>query len=193
MLIIIIILIILYYDKKFDFFDNIPYRLADLILYPQYLLDESLLPMLGKYPDSIGVQYIFKKFPCITSSKNITENCKDIIKTQIKDNYIYTKILFNLIKNNKDYNSYNHIFLDNEIVIHIRIGDVLCKYNTIFPNSNKTYAQIYSKYGDDKWWTLVNEYIVNNNINTIYLIYGSHTNKCIKESTEYVKYVKIEH
>ena len=29
-----------------------------------------------------------------------------------------------------------------------------------------------------------------NNINTIYLIYGSHTNKCIKESTEYVKYVK---
>ena len=167
-------------------FTNILYRLGDLILYPKYLSDDR--SMLDTYPDSIGVKYILERFPCLKNP--ITDNCNNIIKNYNDNNYINTNLLINIIKNQPEYKQYSKPFSKDELVLHIRIGDVLCSPHKNFFDSSKTFGQIYAKYGDHEWWNKVKNYIDSNNINTVYLVYGSHTNTCIKESNEYISSIK---
>jgi len=165
---------------------NGPYRLADLILYPQYLCDKNTKYMLDKYPDSIGVKYMIERFPCI---KKLTKECESILEKAQLNNSIDTKLLTNIIKTQSEYKQYSKSFSNNELVLHIRIGDVLCSPDKKWSGS-KTMGQIYAKYGDDEWWDKVKNYVGSNNINTIYLVYGSHTNTCLKESYEYIATIK---
>jgi len=163
------------------------YRLADLVLYPDFLTDRRTMYMLEKYPDSIGVKYMIEQFPCL---KNLTKECESIIGKTHNNNYINTKLLIKIIKNQPEYKQYSKSFSTDELVLHIRIGDVLCSPNKKFYDSGKTFGQIYAKYGDHEWWDKVKNYIGSNNINTVYLVYGSHTNTCLKESNDYISTVK---
>ena len=145
--------------------------------------------MLNKYPDSIGVQYLFEQFPCLKN--NIDKSCEDLINKTKTKNFINSKILIKLIKNNPEYNLYSKIFSNNELILHIRVGDVLCKFNSNkFFHTKKTYPEIYSKYGDTLWWNDVLKYIKDNKINTIYLMYQSCTKECLNESINYINIIK---
>ena len=61
-----------------------------------------------------------------------------------------------------------------DIVIHIRIGDALC------------YDLDYSAYENKEWWEQLTKYIIQNNIKRVYIIAGSHTDKCLNKSVRYV-------
>jgi hypothetical protein len=166
------------------------YRLADLILYPEQIVggERSTTYMLESYPESIAVKYIFQEFPCLKKELD-NKSCIELVKKKNDNNYINTKILMNIIKSDKEYSKYKKSFSNNELVLHVRIGDVLCDKNRNFKD-NKTFPQIYSKYGDIEWWDNVKKYIKQNNINTIYLMYGSHTRVCLDQSEKYIKEIK---
>ena len=194
-LIIILICIVIYFVNKQSTFSNTrgSYRLADLILYPEQIVggEKSTSYILNDYPDSIGVKYIFQEFPCLKKELN-NDSCVDLVKKRNTDNYINTKILIDIIKNDKDYITFNKKFSNNELVLHVRIGDVLCddKKSETFFKTKKTVSEIYSKYGDTEWWDSVLKYIKQNKIDNVYLMYGSHTGTCLKESDRYISEIK---
>jgi len=63
-----------------------------------------------------------------------------------------------------------------ETVVHIRIGDVIC------------YGQgsSYSAYENKEWWEQLAKYFKQNNIKSVYIIAGSHTDLCLDKSAQYV-------
>ena len=189
-IIIVIIFFIYKFHKKNNFSSKGHYRIADLLFYPEQIIDGGDLSyMLNDYPTSIGVGYMLEQFPCIKTSIN-NEDCIGLLKQKNENNYINTKMLIDIIKNHEDYKKYSKNFNNNELLLHVRIGDVLCNKDTVFFDSNKTFSQIYSKYGDVEWWNNVIKYIDENKIDTVYLMYGSHTKTCLEESTKYINSIK---
>ena len=69
--------------------------------------------------------------------------------------------------------------------MHIRIGDILCKY--IYPHNLRNTPLIYAKKGDTVWWNDVINYIKKNNIKKVVIIAGSLFKKCLKESKDYIE------
>lgn len=157
-----------------------PYRLADLIFYPSWIVTGDTGYMLDEYPDSIGVKYTMKRFPCLRKGDCTFED----------DTIVDTKLLTSIIQSDPDYEKYSHRFSDDEIVLHVRIGDVLCKKDENFFETGKTFGSVYAKYGDTAWWEDVKGYILSSGIQTVYLMYGSHTGDCTQESEEYIRSIK---
>ena len=101
---------------------------------------------LTEFPNSIAAEYM---------RKNITHTKKN------------KKLLKKIVNKRAENNSNAQIFSNKELVLHMRIGDVLAKD---FNNKHR-----YIK--NNIWWENLIKYIKNNNITTIYIIAGSHLPK----------------
>jgi len=138
------------------------YRLGDVYNAHQHVYDpnhpENIYYHKYKFKGSIANQYINKN---ISGGKN-KALLLDIINKMVKDKFNYPDTLF----------------------LHIRVGDVICGKD--FPLSVINGPLIYSKVGDTTWWNGVLKYIKSNDIKKVVIISGTHMNKCIKESTDYL-------
>jgi hypothetical protein len=113
--------------------------------------------------------YHLTKFPGSIASEYIRRNAKMVIQDR--------QLLYELIRENQ-----NNIQLnDNDLILHIRTGDVMCK------DFKTDYGIDYTRKNDTIWWNEIIEYIKKNNIKKVYILSGSHFNKCIKESQDYLK------
>ena len=77
-------------------------------------------------------------------------------------------------------NKYKDV-LENTLVLHIRVGDVLCTYK-----EKKVFNNKYTKKGDTVWWNSVIEYIKENDITEVVIIAGTHFKECLEESANYI-------
>jgi hypothetical protein len=77
-------------------------------------------------------------------------------------------------------NKYNDV-LENTLVLHIRVGDVLCTYK-----EKKVFNNKYTKKGDTVWWNSVIDYIKENDITEVVIIAGTHFKECLEESANYI-------
>jgi hypothetical protein len=180
--------------------DNLDgYRLADCIMYPDYLTRkntmDTTLHLLYKYPNTICDTYIKSKFPTFNNIKSELDaddfknnykydNFKNYINNNIKNIKIDTILLNEIIKLKSE--KYRIPTIDKEdLVLHIRIGDIIC---------NKKYSQgvsQYSKKGNDNWWNEVLNYIKKNNIKRVFILAGSHFKECLDESARYLENRRI--
>jgi hypothetical protein len=63
-----------------------------------------------------------------------------------------------------------------DLVIHIRIGDVLCSIQ----------SKCYSAYNNPEWWEKLVEYAQQKNIKNVYVISGAHKHACLLKSARYI-------
>ena len=173
-IIILVLILVFFYFKKKKFTNTIDYkkiynggqwnkyRLGDVFLqhldYPHYdpNYDDNILYHKTEYKCYIANEYINKN--------NENQNYKllnTIIDSKSKDKSDYPNTLF----------------------LHIRVGDILCDSITYVEGGGALY---YAKKGDINWWNEIVEYIQINNISKVIIIAGSHTNRCLKESNNYI-------
>ena len=165
------------------------YRLADCIMYPDYFTRSNTIKdvvgLLYKYPNTICDKYIKTTFPIFQEIKNkydaydyLTnhryDNFKNDMNKGIKDIKINIDLIYKLIQEKDNAKS---PLKTNDLVLHIRVGDVMC---------NHKFGNRYSKKNNVSWWAMVVNYIIFNNIKNVYIMSGSHFNECIKESAEYL-------
>jgi hypothetical protein len=156
--IVLILLVILFYCINISTFGNTKeeeaYRLGDVYLQADDLdtVVENLEYHITKYPGSIAAE-ILKVKPYKRKNKELLLK---ILETKQK----YT------IK-------------DDELVLHIRAGDVLCIENQRF--------RWYSKIDDTEWWDRVVEYMQEHSIKKVYIVSGSHRPLCKEETDAYIK------
>jgi hypothetical protein len=145
------------------YWDN--YRIGDVFFSPKsskHYTDlsfyDNVLYHKDKYPGTIASEYI---------KRNIDSKDQDI------------QLLKKIIEEKKKQTKVAPID-DNELILHIRIGDVLCV--------NLDWGDIdhYSKKNDSVWWNNVIKYIKDNDISKVTILASSHKNKCINESIEYI-------
>ena len=168
------------------------YRLADVIFYPDYLTSNhpySTADHLYRFPDTIGTIYVKRKYPELS----LINNPEDF---EIHEDEYYkfeSKILTNLYDMKIDIDLLNEIikeknlpqpdFPDSTLLLHIRVGDVLCNYSDM-------QARDYSKVGNPVWWNKVAKYILDNKINKVIIIAGTHFKECLEESVNYLESIK---
>ena len=209
LLIITCVLIIIYIIVKSNFYSNFSkfdkvtdlsnslyngneldgYRLADVIFYPDYLTSKHKyinVAHLYKFHNTIGTKYIKRKYTFLKKINNIEDinlykteynafenqisnNLKDGIDIDLLNSIINEK---SIKKNNVD---------DKTLFLHIRVGDVLCKYEGM------SHAFDYAKKGNTVWWDTVLDYIKSNNINNVIIISGTHFKDCLVESAIYLE------
>ena len=122
-----------------------------------------------------NVMYHIEKFPNSIASKYLQKNNKN-------QNYDLLLEIINEVNIEHYSNNNNEILLTNsDLVLHIRIGDILCDYDK--GNQSKDY----SKLGDTDWWTEVIDYITDSKITKVYIISGAHYDKCMNESVDYLQ------
>jgi len=165
------------------------YRLADLIFYPDYLTSKhkySTVDHLYKFPNTIGVKYIKRKYPFLQKINNIEDI--NLYKTEYKafENQINNNLkdgididLLNSIINEMDIPKNN--VDDKTLFLHIRVGDVLCKYNGLFHEVE------YAKKGNTFWWNRVVGYIESNDITEVIIVSGTHFKDCLNKSASYLE------
>ena len=138
------------------------YRIGDVFLMspqdgrfynPKY--SENILYHTKDYPDSIAAEYM---------NKNKKYQNFDLLNQIIN-------------KRKKENNKLD----DHTLVLHIRVGDVLCKKVWI-----ENAPEIYSKVGNIPWWDGVIQYIIKNNITKVIIIAGTHFKDCLEESYDYI-------
>jgi hypothetical protein len=66
----------------------------------------------------------------------------------------------------------------NDLILHIRVGDVLC-----YPEEDQ---REYSKVNDPGWWDRVIEYTLENGLTIVHILSGAHYDTCIDKSKEYL-------
>ena len=168
-LILILILLFIVFNFKDNFKDSDlfngdkwdKYRIGDVVL-----MDINSKHYTKNYYDS--VLYHEDKYPGTIASEYMIRN-----KPLKNKNF---KLLKEIIEERKKNFNYN---FDNTLFLHIRTGDVICMNNDI--------KKIYSKVNNKEWWDNVVKYINKNNINSIIILSGSHYNKCLKESKNYLE------
>ena len=101
---------------------------------------------VDKFPNSIASEYIKQS----SSRANDLDTMKKIVNKVVPVQY--------------------------DVVIHIRIGDVLCYADSDY----------YSYYENTRWWDTLREHLVKNEMKNVYVIAGSHTEKCLNKSARYV-------
>ena len=149
----------LYNGSKWD-----KYRLGDIILNPadSFYYDTThpwnILYHVNQYPGSIASEYIKLN----------------------KDGVFKNVELLNQIMSKMDKNI---SIPDTTLVLHIRVGDVICDKTLHVYNPTDTYAKV----GNINWWENVVEYIKNNKITNVVILSGIHLKKCINESVDYIK------
>jgi len=140
------------------------YRIGDVYANHKRLYDptyiDNILYHKDNYVGTIANEYINKN-KLLGKNENLL---KQIIESKAKDKYTYPDTLF----------------------LHMRIGDVLCVKDNQWINEVNG-PKYYSKVGDTSWWNNVLDYIKANGINNVVIISGSHTNKCLKESAEFIE------
>lgn len=99
---------------------------------------------VNKFPNSIASKYIKQS----SSRANDLDTMKKIVKKDASVQY--------------------------DLVIHIRIGDVLCQ------------GLDYSAYENTEWWETLVDNLRKNKIKNVYVIAGSHTDICLDKSARYV-------
>jgi hypothetical protein len=169
------------------------YRLADVIFYPDYLTIKhqySTSDHLYRFPDTIGTIYVKRKYPELNrinhpedfeKYKNDYYRFENRVLTNLYDMKIDVELLNKIIKEKKlPQPKFSH----STLLLHVRVGDVLCSYN----NSNNAYH--YSKVGNPVWWNNLIEYIIINKINKVIIIAGTHFKECLKESVNYLETIK---
>ena len=124
--------------------------------YDSVLYHESL------YPDSIAYEYMKRN--------------KQFMKKQ------NLKLLKQIIAEQRKKYKFNDV-LKNVLVLHIRVGDVLCRYDE---SERFDYERKYTKKGDVLWWNSVIDYIKQNNITEVVIIAGTHFKDCLEESADYI-------
>jgi hypothetical protein len=139
------------------------YRLGDVYQYShqnKVITKKEIKYDLKHFPDSIAVQYL-------------KEN-----KEKKSNLNLLCEILRNRLTNSIgsiDSNKY-----PDTLFLHIRIGDILCAYKDDKSDS-------YSKINNPEWWQKeIVDIIKKNNITKEKILAGTHMNKCIKQSTEYL-------
>jgi hypothetical protein len=169
------------------------YRLADVIFYPDYLTTKhqySTADHLHRFPDTIGTIYVKRKFPELRQINKVEDFEKH------KEDYarFETKILANLPDYKIDIDLLNDIIKEKQfpqpnfpystLMLHVRVGDVLCNYNDM------DHAYTYSKVGNFDWWEKVLKYIHDNKIKRVVIIAGTHFKECLTESVKYLETIK---
>jgi len=140
------------------------YRIGDVILMSPYdkfykpNYRENILYHTQEYPGSIAAEYIKRN----KSSKKF-QNFK----------------LLHKILNERSPNQ--EPVRDNTLILHMRVGDVLCK--KIWTDNGPLK---YAKKGDTDWWNSVIDYIKQNNITEVVIIAGTHFKDCLQESYDYI-------
>lgn len=165
------------------------YRLGDLILHPIYLTRNhefsSIRESIYKYPDTIAVKYLKEKYPFLQKINSEDDferydklyNDFEIYISENKDTKPDIQLLNKIIKDNGFTES---IFESNTLVLHIRVGDILCNYNNDTRNN-------YSKKGNKVWWSKVLNYIKSNHITNVIIVSGTHFTDCLEESVKYLE------
>ena len=149
----------LYNGSKWD-----KYRLGDIILNPadSFYYDTThpwnILYHVNQYPGSIASEYIKLN----------------------KDGVFKNVELLNQIMSKMDKNI---SIPDTTLVLHIRVGDVLCKKDLNF-------SIVYSKAGDINWWNDLIYYIKIKNISNVIILSGTHFKECLYESAKYIDQIR---
>ena len=129
-----------------DSFNN--YRLGDVFKYwHNYSNLFRLNHHIDSFPNSIAAEYMQK-----SSTNSDINTLKKII------------------------NERNNQNITPDLVIHIRIGDIICDI------VNRYYRKCYSAYGNKEWWSNLITIIKGENIKSIGIIAGSHYKKCLNIS-----------
>ena len=140
------------------------YRIGDVYNCDKNLYDKNykhnILFHIDKFPNSIAAEYMEKN--------------KNMIPRNLK-------LLNHIIKNKHNLKT----FKNNEIVIHIRVGDVMCVQMSHTKGVSNT-EMLYTKKGNVLWWNKVLNYIKKNNIKKVYILSGTHVPNCLSESLDYV-------
>ena len=176
----VLLLLILFYilkNKNIEFLYNgnywNNYRLGDIITGWVYKNQKKYYDNVSKrYPNSIADLYIKK-----------TKKFKD---NERHNNY---KCLNEIIEKKNKQGKIKKLPNKDDIVIHIRVGDVLKKFE------NNNFYFIKKRYGFslDTYKNLLDNLYPNKNENKkkkIYLVYGAHINTNIELSKLYVKKIK---
>jgi hypothetical protein len=143
-----------------DYWSN--YRLGDVVLMSKFSrfydpsYSENIFYHTTEYPESIAAEYI---------EKNKKYQDFELLNKIINDRKI----------------DYTETIDDRTLVLHIRVGDVLCK--KVWIDNAKDH---YSKVGNKNWWENVVNYIKKNGITRVVVIAGTHFKECLKESEEYI-------
>ena len=136
------------------------YRLGDVVL-----MSKSSKFYDSKFHDN--VLYHTTEYPGSIAAEYIRDN----------DKYQNFELLNKII--NKRKSNYIETIDDHSLVLHIRVGDVICKLG----DGAKSY---YSKIGVTGWWKDVVKYIKKNGITRVIIVAGTHYNECIDESEKYI-------
>lgn len=145
----------------------------------KHLLPDSLFVNID--PDSIHFLYNGKKWfeyrlgdiyyrPHLV---NIDDHCKRF-PYSIATEYSKCKDIKKIIN--------NRILKKNDLILHLRIGDIIDKY-----------IQIHQKqyFKDQEWWDLLIKYINENKIKRVVLMAGAHMPECLEKSWEYLESKRI--
>lgn len=125
-----------------------PYRLGDVFWRTDK--DEDLHYHTQMYPGTIASEYL--------KHSDVSENWD---------------VLLNIIDKKKKKTRPPQ----SELVLHVRIGDVLC----VTPDEYN-----YARKNQPEWWNKLTEFIQRENIKKVHIMAGNHTHVCIKESKEYL-------
>ena len=176
-----------------SYWDN--YRLGDVVLQDinsKFFIDptfnENVMYHIEKYPNSIASKYLQKNKKINRNYDLLIEIINELkIKNSLENNNIQSNDL--RIQNNIQsqinqiniQSQNNNIILTNtDLVLHIRIGDIMCDYD------QGKRAKCFSKIGNTVWWEKVIDYINSSKITNVYIIAGAHFNKCLTESLNYL-------
>ena len=151
------------YNKQWD-----QYRIGDVYKYGKGPRNTEIIYHKKQFPDSIAAEYL----------------------TKIKDN---ERKDINLLKNILDNRpKLKNLPEKNSFVIHMRVGDVLCKSmkGTKSPMMKRLgtdkWHDHYTKKDNPEWWYDILAFMNEKNIDKLYIIVGSHTPKCLLESSDFI-------
>ena len=117
------------------------------------------------WPDSKNLNYHTTSFPGSIADSYIKESTKQ------ED---YTTIIRIVNEKSKDN------IITPELVIHIRIGDIMCDILWRYGR------ECYTGYGNTEWWNNVIDIIKKENIKSIGIIAGAHYKQCLGVSARYL-------
>ena len=126
------------------------YRLGDVL---QQWPNEKVKYHLTSFPGSIAAEYMQS-----TQKKNDMETLSRIVNEKSTNNTIITP----------------------DLVIHIRIGDIMC--NILWRHGR----ECYTAYGNTQWWNNLIDIIKKENIKSIGIIAGAHYKECLGVSARYL-------
>jgi len=144
-----IILCIVYVGVALSMRPTRPYRLGDVFWRTDK--DDDLHYHTQMYPGTIASEYL-KRSPRVSENWDVLLN---IIDKQRKKREPPIR----------------------ELVLHVRIGDVLC----VSPDEYN-----YARKNQPEWWNKLAEFIQRENIQKVHIMAGNHTNMCVQESKEYL-------